>query len=680
LLESLLEGVRDASLIADEAGAIVLVNAQAEKLFGYAREELLDRPVETLIPERYRSAYRKHRREFQHQRVPSSTASGLELFALCKDGREVPVEISLAPLQTDQWMLVLVTVSDFSERTRVERAGRLAAIVESTEDAILATTSEAIITEWNRGAEHLYGYTAEEAIGKPVTTMLVPPERVDEYNQVLPRVFRGEPIDHYETVRIRKDGSRVDVSLTISPIRDESGAVVAASAISRDLSERKRLEAELRYLAEHDPLTGLFNRRRFQEELGRELARARRYGSGGAVLAIDLDNFTYIHDSLGHSIGDELIRQTGQILRGRLRATDVLARIGGDEFAVLLPSADEARGRLVASSLIRAVRREASVGTGGRSQRVTASIGVAPIPEVGDVTAEELLVAADMAMYDAKESGRDRASVYSAEVGRQGRMQARLNWAERIRRALAEDRFVLHAQPILALDCDSIPRHELLLRMVDEDGELIPPGIFLYIAERVGLIGEIDRWVLREGIRLLGREQRAGRDIRIELNLSGASIGDPELLELITQELKAAGAQGHGLCVEITETAAVVNVDRARRFARQLGELGCGFAIDDFGAGFASFYYLKHLPFDYLKLDGEFIKALPTSRIDQLVVRSVVEIARGLGKRTIAECVGSSETVELLRSYGVDFAQGFYVARPKPLAEVDLSRPAEIPA
>jgi EAL domain-containing protein (putative c-di-GMP-specific phosphodiesterase class I) len=215
--------------------------------------------------------------------------------------------------------------------------------------------------------------------------------------------------------------------------------------------------------------------------------------------------------------------------------------------------------------------------------------------------------------------------------------------------------------------------------MVDEDGKVIPPGAFLYIAERVGLIGEIDRWVLREGIRLLGREQRAGQDIRIELNLSGASIGDPELLELITRELKAAGARGSGLCVEVTETAAVVNVDRARLFAGQLGELGCGFAIDDFGAGFASFYYLKHLPFDYLKLDGEFIKALPTSHIDQLVVRSVVEIARGLGKRTIAEFVGSSETVELLRAYGVDFAQGFYVAKPKPLAQVDLSRPAEIP-
>ncbi len=256
-------------------------------------------------------------------------------------------------------------------------------------------------------------------------------------------------------------------------------------------------------------------------------------------------------------------------------------------------------------------------------------------------------------------------------------MKARLTWTDRIRGALEEERLVLHAQPILSLNGDLAPRHELLLQMVGEGGELIPPGVFLHIAERMDLIQEIDHWVLREASRLLGREQRAGGQVILEVNLSAKSIGDPDLPDMIAQALEAAGADGSGLCVEVTETAAIVNVERAKRFAAQLAELGCEFALDDFGAGFASFYYLKHLPFDYLKIDGEFIQGICDSRTDQLVVKSLVEIAHGLGKRAIAEFVADGETLELLRRYQIDYAQGFYIAGSKPLGEVDLARPAE---
>ena len=233
---------------------------------------------------------------------------------------------------------------------------------------------------------------------------------------------------------------------------------------------------------------------------------------------------------------------------------------------------------------------------------------------------------------------------------------------------------MLHAQPILPLNGDTVPRHELLLRMVGDNGELISPGLFLSPAERMDLIGEIDRWVLCQAIRLLAEEQRAGHDIRLEVNISAKSVSDPDLADVIQRELEETGADGCGLCVEITETAAIVNLERAKRFAARLSELGCQFALDDFGAGFASFYYLKHLSFDYLKIDGEFVSGIARSHTDQLVVRSLVEIARGLGKRTIAEFVEDSESLELLREYGVDYAQGFYVGKPKPLAEVDLSR------
>jgi EAL domain-containing protein (putative c-di-GMP-specific phosphodiesterase class I) len=309
----------------------------------------------------------------------------------------------------------------------------------------------------------------------------------------------------------------------------------------------------------------------------------------------------------------------------------------------------------------------------GRTYRVRASIGVAPFHDPDELTGVELMAEADIAMYDAKEAGRDRAQLYDSRQDRQERMQARLTWADRIRDALEQDGFVLYAQQIAALCDDPVPRHELLIRMEGADHDLIPPGTFLYIGERFDLVQEIDRWVLRQAIALLAEHKHAGRALQLQVNLSAKSVTDPDLPDFVAAELANAGIDGHGLCVEVTETAAIVNVDRAKRFAHLLGELGCEFALDDFGAGFASFYYLKHMAFDYVKIDGEFIRDLPSSRVNQLVVRSVVDISRGLGKRTIAEYVGDKETYRLLQRYGVDYAQGFYVARPRPLAGMNLT-------
>ncbi len=273
-------------------------------------------------------------------------------------------------------------------------------------------------------------------------------------------------------------------------------------------------------------------------------------------------------------------------------------------------------------------------------------------------------------MYDAKDAGRGRVAVYAASPHERARTEARLAWVERIKDALENEDFVLHAQPIVDLGTGMISQYELLIRMKQADGDLIPPGTFLYIAERYDLIQELDRWVLTKAIELIARARAAGKPLTLEVNVSGRSLGDAAVLETIERELERTGATASDLVLEITETAAVSNIPQAQAFGNRLSELGCRFALDDFGAGFGSFYYLKHLPFDVLKIDGEFIRNCRANPVDRLIIESVVTIARGMGKRTVAEFVQDDETVDLLREYGVDYAQGYHLGRPTGLPEV----------
>jgi diguanylate cyclase (GGDEF)-like protein/PAS domain S-box-containing protein len=658
-------------------GSFVRVNRVLCELVGYPETELLSLTFHDITHPDDLDADLEYVRQVLADEIRTYE---MEKRYLRADGSIVWVLLSVSLVRDPDGRpsYFIAQIQDIDERKRAEETRqRLAAIIEQTGDAVVARTPDGIITEWNHGAERLYGYTSGEAIGSTLDDLTLVDRTVEE-RAILQRVIDTGRVEHYETVRVRKDGELLDVSITISPIRDASGTIVAASTIARDVSERKHYEGQLQHLADHDTLTGLFNRRRFEEELERELMRATRHQTMGALLIVDIDHFKYINDSLGHAAGDELIARTGTIFRERLRQTDVLARLGGDEFAIVLIDVDETEARLVASNLLQALRSQSNAETRIGSRRITASIGVAVFAHGETFTADELLVRADIAMYDAKEAGRDRASTYDKSEDRQTVMHARLTWADRIRAAIDEQRFLLHAQPIVSLTDDPKPRHELLIRMLGEDGDLIPPASFLYVAERFDLIQQIDRWVLHQAIGLLADEQHAGHDIRLNVNISAKSLVDPDLATRVAHELDTAGADGHGLCLEITETAAIVNVDRANRFASQISRLGCELALDDFGAGFASFYYLKHLRFDYLKIDGEFIARLAESHTDQLVVRSIVDIARGLEKRTVAEFVGDAATLELLRDYKVDYAQGYHISRPGPFAPGDLARTATL--
>jgi len=303
---------------------------------------------------------------------------------------------------------------------------------------------------------------------------------------------------------------------------------------------------------------------------------------------------------------------------------------------------------------------------GSHQLRLSASIGVTTFDGEEQLSPAELLVNADIAMYDAKEAGRDRVALAAADV-HQERVKSRQSWLERIRDALERDLMELHAQPILHLGTREVTSYELLLRMRSDSGELIPPAAFLDIAERSGVIRDIDHWVVRSACQMIEAAHVRGEVLRLEINVSGVSVSDPDFAALIDPHLQALGPLADRLVFELTETAAVGNLANAIDFAGGLARHDCQLALDDFGAGFGGFYYLKYLPCQYLKIDGEFIRTLPSSPVDQVFVRAMVELAHGLGKQTVAEFVEDEQTLELLAELGVDFAQGYHIGRPAPL-------------
>jgi diguanylate cyclase (GGDEF)-like protein/PAS domain S-box-containing protein len=490
-------------------------------------------------------------------------------------------------------------------------------------------------------------------------------------------VERGHGVHPDDAERVREEKERVGESGTMAVeyrmitsdgrtiwVRDE--AVVRSGLIEgllTDVTDRKLSESQLQYLADHDPLTGLVNRRRFNEELTAESELAARGVRPAAVIVLDLDNFKYVNDSLGHQAGDALIRAVAEVLQRRLRASDMLTRLGGDEFAVLLRGTGLEPAMEVAGQLLEAIRGRPHT-LAGEPVRVTASAGVVALsgPDA-EHDPEALLEAADIAMYRAKEA-RDRVVEFSPEMRQEVRLGR--SWADRIRDALERDRFTLYIQPICDLRTHVVSQWEVLVRMLDDDGGVIAPGVFLPIAERFGLIGAIDRWVILRSIALMEARAKAGAPVRLEVNVSGHSIIDAALLADVERAVKAAAIDPADLIFEVTETAAIANMEAALGFADRLARLGCRFALDDFGSGFASFYYLKHLPLDYVKIDGDFVRAMATSRVDEEIVIAMVGVARALGHGTIAEFVEDEVTLELLRRLGVDYAQGYHVGVPVP--------------
>jgi len=436
------------------------------------------------------------------------------------------------------------------------------------------------------------------------------------------------------------------------------------------LERAEKTESELRYLADHDPLTGLLNRRRFRTELDQYVNFTARYGGRGAVMVIDIDGLKEVNDRFGHQAGDTLIRRVSEILGERVRTTDLVARLSGDEFAVLMPQTDT-EGALQLGEDLRAQVVE-GLPLNSELSGATISLGITMFGGQDGAGAESVLVAADQAMYQAKAEGRNRIMLFHAPGESRG-VRRTQSTSARIRDALTQDRLRLATQPIRSLASGGIERYELLLRMTSDDGELLPASSFIEAAERSGMVQELDRWVVARALELIAERERAGAPVSLHMNISGASVTDLSVLEYIERRLDEGDADPARCTFEITQSARVDDFETAAGFADRLTEFGCEVAIDDYGAGYGPFAYLKKVPFDVIKIDGTFVRDMSRNDADQLVVQAIVQIARGLGKQTIAEFVEDEGTRTMLRDYGVDMAQGYHLGRPTDSAELSAA-------
>lgn len=541
-------------------------------------------------------------------------------------------------------------------------------LLDTAQVIVLTQDARGKIVMLNAYGEMLTRYSENELRGRHFLDLLAPDSEQYNLDLHLLEIRQGQRDQlRHEAVVVCKDDSKRHIAWLHSRLtwqsRDDSSAILS---VGLDITEYKRVEGHLAWLADHDPLTNLYNRRRFSEELEQILNWAERYQHPGALLFFDLDRFKYVNDTSGHQAGDAMLKMVADMLSRTVRTADVAGRLGGDEFAVILPEITPNAAIEVAKKIL--VRlEETQLTLNGRTHSISASIGIAVFPEHGD-NVHDLLAAADLAMYQAKETGRGTWHVYSSADQARERVRTLVYWKEKIEYAHTHNQYTLYLQPIQSLHDRQVHHYEVLLRMQDTDGTIHSPAAFIPAAEHTGLIHKIDHMVLHKAVALAAKINRSRNDrISLSINLSAHAFNDPELLPAINQALSIHHIDPSLLIFEITETAALDNLPGTRNLLRDLKQLGCGFVLDDFGVGFSSFYYLRELPVDAVKIDGTFIRNLDSNPDDQILVSALCAVARGFGKKITAEFVENKEILSIVDKMGIDFAQGYHVGVPAPV-------------
>ena len=661
---ALLAAVGQAVIATDPAGTVLYWNRAAEELYGWTAVETLGRSVLELTP--------STQTDVQAGELMALLAAGEnwtgDFVVRDRAGREFPVLVSDTPvLGPDGGLRAIIGVStDITERKRAEdEMRRYSAIVESTGDAVFGVSLTGEITDWNPAAERLYGYSQEEAVGRH-KSMLAPPNRHDEVASVLAAAARGETTHGLDTVRQHKSGASIEVSLTVSPVRDVAGRVAACSVIARDISERLAMQREIEHKALHDTLTGLPNRALARDRLNQSLARAARDQTPVSVMFLDLDHFKTINDGAGHSVGDLVLLEVARRLAAAIRPVDSVARFGGDEFVVVCEGADETTAQDVAARILAALAEPIVVDD--RTLYITGSIGIASAPPLD---AEELLSHADEAMYVAKARGRARAQVFDSAMAAVAHEQLVLS--NELRHALEQDELQVHYQPIVDLESAQLVGVEALCRWQHPTLGWVPPDRFVQLAEETGLIASLDRWMLRRATRdartLIDRNV-LGPNARVSVNISARNVGDCGLEAAVRESVADAEIPYGHLALEVTETGVMADPDSAIRVLGSLQKLGVKVQLDDFGTGYSSLAYLRRLPVSTLKIDRSFVNDMIDEPDALAIVVAIVDLARSVHLSTIAEGIETQEQLAILRRIGCGSGQGYLWSPAVPLHEL----------
>ena len=650
-------------------GRIVFVNGQYEDLTGLGSQHLLGKKWWHLIPVEERPGARQHSAAM----LANEGGQPYEYRVVCRDGSirwllESVRRVELRGIDSDPTVYEAATVVDITQRKAAEASlqeslSLYTATVEAISDALIVTGLDRRIVHTNQRFRDLWnvGPIQEGSSAKPVLesmlSQVLEPELVARFSDEI------RSTDREAHKRVDLIDGRV---LLLSTRPHYLRGIVAGRVWSwMDITEPVYNEARLRRLANYDSLTGLLNRRRFQERLEESVELELATGGKGALLLMDVDQFKDINDTLGHEEGDAALVQLSGVIQAS--AGDYLVgRVGGDEFAVYVSNTSPTQARAFARQILAWLYKETFMVAGVPSH-LTMSIGIAMVPGDG-ITTRDVLVHADKAMYDAKFAGRNRVVMYS-QAGVRQTAPRRHDWEHRINEAIADHGLSLYAQPVVRLPSLEIAGYELLLRMTNPDGSVLAAKDFIPVAEDLGLIRILDEWVIREAASLLHETGSHGARFKLSVNLSGRAFADDSMLSHLRQTLAEFNADPKRLIVEATETAALANIGKARGFVTSIRSVGCLFALDDFGVGYSSFYNLKNLPVDILKVDGAFIKDLNRSSASRQIVRAIVDVARGMDIITVAEFVASEATLKAVSRLGVDGAQGYYVGRPLPVSQ-----------
>jgi len=553
------------------------------------------------------------------------------------------------------------------EELRIER-DFVTELLNTAQVIIITQNSKGKILLLNSYGQSLTGYSSHDLFNMRFGDLTTISGALNEshINSQFNSIITGEKSIYKHESQLRcSNGEIIHVAWLHSHLNHKHVHEPAILSVGLDITARIQAEEHIAWLANHDPLTQLYNRRKFQEEFERVLQNAERYQHRGSLLFLDLDHFKYINDTLGHSIGDNLLTLVASELKQCIRATDIIARFGGDEFVILMPSSDEQSTMAVAKKINEKLSHIHMPELLGDNHKISISIGIAYYPKHGE-SVDEILANADMAMYHVKKRRRGSWHVYKIEDHAKEWLQNDIYWRQQIEHALQHDRFLLEFQPIMNLETNQIELHEALIRMLDNRDQIISPESFIPMAERSNLILDIDHYVLEKTITLLHENNQIGKVFQMTVNLSAPSLVDSDLLPLIKALLSEYPISPKQLIFEITETTALADFSAAYSLINSIKGMGCLFALDDFGAGFSSFHYLKKLPVDYIKIDGTFIQSLASNKDDQVLVKAMNDVARWFGKATIAEHVEDRAALEILKKYKVNYAQGFHIGRPAP--------------